>query len=121
MIPDIALLDPDLTLSLPSQVTAETGMDALTQLVEAYVSRKAQPIPQALSIYGIGLVGKFLKQSVFSGSDVKAREGMLLASLLSGLALANSGLGGGSRYCRCFGCCLSGLRMDAHVPCCCPG
>ncbi len=94
LIPDIALLDPDLTLSLPSQVTAETGMDALTQLVEAYVSRKAQPIPQALSIYGIGLVGKFLKQSVFSGSDVKAREGMLLASLLSGLALANSGLGG---------------------------
>jgi alcohol dehydrogenase class IV len=93
MIPNIALLDPELTLSLPAKQTAECGMDALTQLIESYVSKKSQPIPDALSIYGIRLVGKYLERAVMDGNDIKARQGMLLASLLSGLALANSGLG----------------------------
>ena len=93
LIPDIALLDPELTLSLPKQITAETGMDALTQLVESYISAKAQPMPSALAIYGIRLAGQFLERAVTNGSDLQAREGMMLASLLSGLALANSGLG----------------------------
>ncbi len=93
LIPRIALLDPELTLSVPARVTAESGMDALTQLVEAYVSKKAQPIPKALSIYGIELVGKYLVRSVHRGKNLEARSGMLLAGLLSGLALANSGLG----------------------------
>lgn len=93
LIPNIALLDPELTLSVPTHITAETGMDALTQLIESYVSAKAQPIPQALAIYGIRLAGKYLHRAVQHGSDIEAREGMLLASLLSGLALANSGLG----------------------------
>ena len=55
LIPNIALLDPELTVSVPENITAETGMDALTQLIESYVSAKKQPIPQALSIYGIKL------------------------------------------------------------------
>jgi len=93
MIPNVALLDPELTVSLPAKQTAECGMDALTQLIESYVSKKSQPIPDALAIYGIRLVGRYLERAVKDGGDMEARQGMLLASLLSGLALANSGLG----------------------------
>lgn len=93
LIPRVALLDPELTVTVPPRVTADSGMDALTQLVEAYVSKKAQPIPQALCLYGIELAGKYLVRVVTDGNDLEARSGMLLASLLSGLALANSGLG----------------------------
>lgn len=93
MIPNVALLDPELTVSLPAKQTAECGMDALTQLIESYVSKKSQPIPDALAIYGIRLAGRYLERAVKNGGDMQARESMLLASLLSGLALANSGLG----------------------------
>ena len=94
LLPDVALLDPELSLTVPPDITAETGMDALTQLIESYVSVKAQPIPGALAIYGIKLCGQYLERAVRHGADDKeAREGMMLASLLSGLALANSGLG----------------------------
>ena len=109
LIPDVALLDPELTISVPPQITAETGMDALTQLIESYVSRKAQPIPRALSIYGVRLVGRFLRRAVKDGRDVEAREGMLLASLLSGMALANSGLGAAHGV-------AAALGALAHVP-----
>ncbi len=93
LLPSVALLDPELTLTLPARITAETGMDALTQLIESYVSNKAQPIPSALAIYGIRLVGQHLREAVHNGSNLQAREGMMLAALLSGIALANSGLG----------------------------
>ena len=93
LLPDVALLDPALSFTLPAGITAETGMDALTQLIESYVSVKAQPIPAALALYGIELCGKYLERAVRHGGDKEAREGMMLASLLSGLALANSGLG----------------------------
>jgi alcohol dehydrogenase class IV len=93
LLPRVALLDPELTLSLPSKVTAETGLDALTQLIEAYVSAKSQPIPDALTVYGIRLVGRYLKRAVQNSADLQAREGMMLAALLSGISLANAGLG----------------------------
>ncbi len=93
LIPDIALDDPQLTINLTKMQTAYSGMDALTQLIESYVSKKAQPVTSALSIYGIELVGKSLVNVYNNGYDIKAREDMLLASLLSGLALSNSGLG----------------------------
>ncbi len=93
LLPKIALLDAELTLSLPPRITAETGMDALTQLIESYVSAKAQPIPQALALKGIRLAGNYLHRAYVDGNDIDAREGMMLASLLSGMALANSGLG----------------------------
>lgn len=93
LLPRIALLDPQLTFTLPPRITAETGMDALTQLIESYVSLKAQPIPQTLALQGICLAGKYLYRAFIEGSDQEAREGMMLASLLSGMALANSGLG----------------------------
>ena len=93
LIPAIALVDPTLTLTMPPHLTAATGMDALTQLIEPYVSKKAGPITDALAIYGIGLVGRSLRRAVRDGADLEARKDMALASLLSGMALANSGLG----------------------------
>jgi len=93
LVAAVALLDPELTYSLPPALTAETGMDAFTQLIESYISVKAQPIPQALALYGVQLVDKHLRTAVKHGTDPEAREAMLLAALLSGMSLANSGLG----------------------------
>lgn len=93
LIPDVALVDPVLTLSVPPNITAWCGMDALTQLIEPYVSRKSQPMTDALAIYGIPLAARSLTAAVKNGSDLQARSDMALASLLSGCALANSGLG----------------------------
>jgi alcohol dehydrogenase class IV len=93
LIPKIALIDPALTLTLPPNWTAWGGMDVLTQLIESYVSKKAQPIPEALALYGIPLVANNLLPAYKTGTDLGAREKMALAALLSGLALANSGLG----------------------------
>jgi alcohol dehydrogenase class IV len=93
LIPKIALIDPALTLTLPPNWTAWGGMDVLTQLIESYVSKKAQPIPEALALYGIPLVANNLLLAYKTGTDLAAREKISLAALLSGLALANSGLG----------------------------
>ena len=93
LIPALAIVDPELTLSLPPPVTASTGMDALAQLIEPYVSRKSTPLTDALAIYGIALVGHSLKRAVENGGDIQARADMSLASLMSGMALANAGLG----------------------------
>lgn len=93
MVPDAVIVDPELTVSLPPDVTAHTGMDALTQLIESYISRRAQPIPQALCRQGIALAFPALLEAVEDGTSQRARECMSHAALLSGLALANSGLG----------------------------
>jgi alcohol dehydrogenase class IV len=109
LIPNIALLDPELTVSVPRNVTAETGMDALTQLIESYVSAKRQPIPQALSIYGIKLAGENLVKAVKTPANLEAREAMMLSSLLSGISLANSGLGAAHGI-------AAALGALAHIP-----
>lgn len=93
LIADVALVDPLLTISLPPNQTAASGMDALTQLIESYVSKKAKPIPDMLAIGGIQLAGRSLKRAYLEGTDLNAREDMAMASLLSGICLANSGLG----------------------------
>lgn len=93
LIPDIALVDPELTLSLPPKATAYSGMDALTQCIESYVSKKSQPFTDALALEGIRLAGRSLKTAFRTGNDLPARYDMALCSLLSGLSLANSGLG----------------------------
>lgn len=87
------LIDPELTVSVSPDVTASTGMDALTQLIESYISLKAKPLPQALSLQGLSLVGESLERAYRDGADREAREQMSHAALLSGIALANSGLG----------------------------
>jgi len=94
IIPRIAIVDPELTLQLPPEVTAYTGMDALTQLMEPYLTFKANPFTDSLCLEGMVRSTKSLVKAFESGEDITAREDLSLASLFSGIALANSGLGG---------------------------
>jgi len=87
------ILDADLSLSCPKPVTAACGMDALTQLLESYVSAKANVMTDALAISGLEKVRDSLIAAVDDGTNLQAREGMLYASSMSGLTLANAGLG----------------------------
>ncbi|NOZ63629.1 MAG: iron-containing alcohol dehydrogenase [Caldiserica bacterium] len=91
--PQVAIVDPALTVTLPPQLTAYAGIDALTQLIESYVSREANPVTDALVLYGIETSANSLEQAVEKGEDINAREDLSYASLLSGMALTNAGLG----------------------------
>ena len=93
MLPRVALVDPELTYGLPPAVTAATGLDALTQLIEPYVSARANPLADAFCIAGISRVTGALRRVYHDGTDREARHDMALASLFGGLALANAGLG----------------------------
>jgi alcohol dehydrogenase class IV len=93
MLARIALIDPDLTLDVPPSVTVSTGLDALTQLIEAYVSCRANPMTDLFCLEGITRAAASLPRAFTNGKDIEARESMSWASLLSGLALANAGLG----------------------------
>jgi alcohol dehydrogenase class IV len=93
MVPRLVVVDPELTVSVPPRTTAFTGMDAITQLIESYISRRAAPIPQSLCLHGLKLSIPALPVAVKDGSSREAREAMSHAALLSGMALANSGLG----------------------------
>jgi alcohol dehydrogenase class IV len=93
MLPRVALVDPELTYTLPPAVTAATGLDALTQLIEPYVSVRANPLVDALCVDGIGRVARALLDAYRDGANREARRNMALASLFGGLALANAGLG----------------------------
>lgn len=93
MIPDLVLCDPKLSCSVPPNITAQTGMDAITQLLESYISCRAKPIPQALCLQGLKLALPTLAEAVEDGNSKSSRENMSHAALLSGIALANSGLG----------------------------
>ena len=93
MLADIALLDPMLTGSMPPSVTASTGMDALTQVLEPYVSCFANPLADAFCIQGLRRVGRSLRRVYAAPDDAAAREDMAFASLMGGLALANAKLG----------------------------
>ncbi len=87
MLADIALIDPDLTLTVPATVTAATGLDALAHCVEAYTSRKAHPLIDVYALEGARLVGAFLTRAVRDGTDREARAGLALASLYGGFCL----------------------------------
>lgn len=93
MFPNLAIVDPDLTLSMPPAITASTGLDALTQLIEAFVSNKANPMTDALCREGISRAARSLYRAFRTGQDIKAREDMSIASLFGGCALANAKLG----------------------------
>ncbi len=93
MIANIAVVDPELMLSVPPAITAATGMDALTQLIEAFVSINANPMTDALCREGIRKAATSLRRAYEDGNDIEARSDMALASLFSGIALANAKLG----------------------------
>lgn len=93
LLPRLAVVDPELTLSAPPEVTAATGLDALSQLIEPFVSHRANPFTDMLCREGLGRIARSLRRAYRNGSDLEARTDMSLASLLGGMALANAGLG----------------------------
>ncbi|HMK33976.1 MAG TPA: iron-containing alcohol dehydrogenase [Desulfomonilaceae bacterium] len=93
LFPSVALLDPELTVSLPPNVTAATGMDALTHAVESVTSRSSTVFTEALALTAIRLIAQNLRRAVYHGNDIQARDNMLMGSLLGGLALADAGVG----------------------------
>jgi alcohol dehydrogenase class IV len=93
MLPRLALVDPELTHSMPPAVTVSTGLDALTQLLEVYVSGLANPLTDGICREGLSRVGRSLRRAYEDGNDSKAREDMAMASLFGGLGLANAKLG----------------------------
>ena len=93
MLPRLALVDPELTYGLPPEITAASGLDALTQLIEPFVSVKANPMTDAICREGIRSAARSLRHAYENGSDPEARQGMSLAALFGGLALANATLG----------------------------
>jgi alcohol dehydrogenase class IV len=93
MLPRLALVDPELTYDLPPVLTASTGLDALTQLIEPYVCLRANPMTDALCVEGIRHAATSLREAFANGQNKAARDSMAIASLHGGLALANAGLG----------------------------
>lgn len=87
MIADIAVLDPELTFSVPPAVTAATGVDAMAHCVEAFTNKRAHPMIDGFARMGFRLVGKYLARAVKDGSDTQAREAMMLASYYGGICL----------------------------------
>lgn len=93
LLPSVALVDPELTHTLPPAPTAHTGMDALTQLIEPYVSARANPMTDGICVEGMRRVARSLRRAWERGRDAEARRDMAMASLFGGIALANAGLG----------------------------
>jgi alcohol dehydrogenase len=107
--PDIAILDPELTLTLPPSITASTGLDALTHAVEAYTSNISEPISDALALESIKLIFRYLPRAVNNGKDLQARLKIMQAELLAGMAFNNAFLG----LCHAI---ASPLGAHYHIP-----
>lgn len=103
MLPRLAIVDPELTYDLPPDVTAYTGLDALTQVIEPYVCTKANPMTDGWCVEGIRRAARSLRKAVEQGNDKTAREDMAVTSLFGGLALANAGLGAVHGFAAPFG------------------
>ena len=114
MLPRLAVVDPELTYSLPPDITASTGLDALTQVLEPYVSIFANPLTDAICREGMMRAARSLRTAVQDGDNVQARRDMSLASLFGGLALANAKLGAVHGFAGPFG----GMFMAPHGAVC---
>lgn len=93
LIPDLAIIDACLTLGVPPHITAATGIDALTHAIEAYVASNGTPLTRGLAYRAINSICQALPQAVGQGHDLVAREAMMLASYMAGMAFSNAGLG----------------------------
>ncbi len=93
LAPDLALLDPEMTRTLPPRLTAATGMDALTHAVETFVSSEANPLSDALALQAIDMISNHLRAATHAGEDMEARGQMLVASCIAGMAFASGFLG----------------------------
>ncbi|MDD4366032.1 MAG: iron-containing alcohol dehydrogenase [Synergistales bacterium] len=110
LFPDYSFLDPELTLSMPPQVTASTGMDALCHALEAYTSRQASPFSDLFAEEALRRVGSWLRVATLNGRDLEARGEMMLAALYGGIALANAGV----TACHALSYPLGGMFGIAH-------
>lgn len=93
IMPSMAILDPELTLTLPPRITATTGIDALCHAMESFVAKSTQPISEGMSIHAMKLIARSLRRAVTRGDDIKAREDMLMGSLLAAFAFNITRLG----------------------------
>jgi alcohol dehydrogenase class IV len=93
MLPTVALVDPELTRAVPPAITASTGLDALTQVIEPFLSARANPLTDGLCREGMLRAARSLRRAFEQGDDIAARTDMAVTSLFGGLALANAGLG----------------------------
>ncbi|HWQ13010.1 MAG TPA: iron-containing alcohol dehydrogenase [Roseiflexaceae bacterium] len=91
LAPDLAVLDPELTRTLPPRLTAATGMDALTHAIESFVGTNANPITDSLALQAIDMISNNLRAAVHSGADLDARGNMLVASCIAGIAFSSGG------------------------------
>ena len=94
LIPDLVILDPELTFSVPPKITAETGIDAFTHAIECFIGKKSNPMSDLFALDSMRLINKYLRRAVRNGSDKEARYYMALGSLYGGVAITNSGTGG---------------------------
>jgi alcohol dehydrogenase len=88
--PKVALVDPEMTLTMPPDLTAATGMDALTHAVEGFSATVSEPLADSAALYGIELINRYLRSAVSDGHNLEARAGMLLGSVLAGIAFSHS-------------------------------
>ena len=86
----VAICDPELSVSMPKSLTAATGMDALTHAIEGFTATCAEPIANAVALYSIELVSKYLRRAVADGADIEARAGMLMGSILGAMSFSHS-------------------------------
>ena len=94
LMPDLVILDPELTFSVPPKITAETGIDAFTHAIECFICKKSNPMSDLFALDSMRLINKYLRRAVRNGSDKEARYYMALGSLYGGIAITNSGTGG---------------------------
>lgn len=93
MLPNVAVIDPELMIGLPPFITASTGCDALTHAVESYISLGANEYTKGIAIHAVRLIGQYLRRAVANGNDMEAREKMAYAQTMAGIAFSNSGVG----------------------------
>jgi alcohol dehydrogenase class IV len=93
LLPDVAIVDAELTVTVPPHVTASTGMDALVHAVESYTAQRASELTDGIALHAIQLISRSIRAAVYNGKNIGAREDMAMGSLMAGISLGNAGVG----------------------------